>query len=294
SYNWFVESGVKLSTHENDTTIHITPADHTKWDDIATSGIKYTWAYNSMLASGNEIYAAYKHSANTGIHSFNVVNYITSTNSINRFYPSTLGKATSGSVHSLWNWSSNKSWYANSSNVRLRFPASSTAINRYYPSTMGHSDYLHSSNANKHLTSLITTPRSGQILQYFQDNARWQNVFAPLTYSIANVKVSAQQFIELAKFRCPTNTDGSSKKVYIWQAHAANSSQASIHGLFLQVLSGTTNQKIRFRTSSATLRQGYPISSTTGGNTTIRFGYSSSTMLTGVHFGTAGIQLSVI
>ncbi|MBE3114303.1 MAG: hypothetical protein IMZ59_02155, partial [Actinobacteria bacterium] len=121
SYNWFVESGVKLSTHENDLTIHITTTDHAKWDDIADSGVKYTWVYQSIKDSGNEWYAAYKHSANSSLHSFNVANYITSTNSINRFYPSTTGKATSGSVHNLWNWSSNKSWYANSANVRFRF-----------------------------------------------------------------------------------------------------------------------------------------------------------------------------
>jgi hypothetical protein len=103
--------------------------------NISLSGNKYTWTYKSILDSGVKWYAAYKHSANTGIHSFNIANYITSTTAINRFYPSTTGKATSGSVAKLWTWSSNKSWYANSSNVRFRFPGSSTAISKFLASS---------------------------------------------------------------------------------------------------------------------------------------------------------------
>jgi len=47
----------------------------------------------------------------------------------------TILNATSGSLHKLWTWSSNKTWYANSSNVKSRFPGSSTAISRYRQSS---------------------------------------------------------------------------------------------------------------------------------------------------------------
>jgi len=42
---------------------------------------------------------------------------------------------TSGSLHKLWTWSSNKSWYAESGNVRFRFPGSSNIKSVYKPSS---------------------------------------------------------------------------------------------------------------------------------------------------------------
>ena len=82
-----------LSTHIADLTAH---------GNFAVSGPKYTWTYQSMKDSGLKWYGAYKHSANASIHA-----------------------NTSGSVHKLWLWSANKSWYANSSNVKTRFKSSS-------------------------------------------------------------------------------------------------------------------------------------------------------------------------
>ena len=59
------------------------------------------------------------------IDSLSETNYITSSNSILRFYPSSVGHGTSGSVSKLWLWSANKSLYANSANIRFRFKPSS-------------------------------------------------------------------------------------------------------------------------------------------------------------------------
>lgn len=89
-----------------------------------------------------------------------ITGYIASSTATGRFSDSSnVNIKTSGSLHKLWLWSSNKSWYANSSNVRYRFPASSTAISRYadssniryrfYPSSLGKS--LMNFSANKSL-----------------------------------------------------------------------------------------------------------------------------------------------
>lgn len=110
-----------------------------------SSNVRYRFQASSLARQ------SYLHSANQSIHSFNVVNYITSTNSINRFYPSTTGKATSGSVAKLWLWSSNKSWYANSSNIRSRFVASSVSLERY-------NQYIgHSGNTFAHITTTFSS-----------------------------------------------------------------------------------------------------------------------------------------
>ena len=69
---------------------------------------------------------------------------------------------------------------------------------------------------------------------------------APMTYSIANIRVSAQQNINLAKFKCPTG-----KKVYVYQAYACNSGQNSVGNLKIELLSGSTSI---YSTSSATLK----------------------------------------
>jgi hypothetical protein len=134
----------------------------------------------------------------------------------------------------------------------------------------------------------ITTPQYGEALLYGVDGGtKWTNDLPPLTFNIANIRLSAQQAINITRFKCP-----GTKKVRILQASACNSAQNAIHGLFVQVLSGS---RIQFKTSSATLRQGYPISSTQGGNTTIRFGITSNVSLVGtrVQYGTAFIQIGV-
>jgi len=132
------------------------------------------------------------------------------------------------------------------------------------------------------------TYNSGVANKFYVDNE------SPLTFSIANVRISAQQVIPLVQFTCPLRSDNSSEQVYVWKACACDSSQASRNGLCIQILSGNT---IVYTNSSATLTKGYPLATTDGGKTTIRFGYSSqndsSLEQDGIFFGTALMQVSV-
>jgi hypothetical protein len=144
------------------------------------------------------------------------------------------------------------------------------------------SNIISGSLENVHLTN----PYSGQYLQYYQNSGAWMNTSAPLTYSIANVRVSAQQVINLTRF------DAGTQSVYVWQANACDSSQTMRGGLCIQLLSGNT---VVYRNSSSLLTKGYPLAvSTLAGKTTIRFGYSSSAMVDpGIHYGTGMMQISV-
>jgi hypothetical protein len=195
---------------------------------LSSSGNKYTWAYKSILDSGVKWYAAYKHSANTGIHSFNIANYITSTTAINRFYPSTTGKATSGSVAKLWLWSSNKSWYANSSNVRFRF----------YPSSLGKSLMNFSSNKSLYANSAnvrFRFPASGAGTRWYTltqngdasalhthagtpsapGGSFTANIGSNYTYGISGVKFVSSQRISGGSIRCKEMTFSGSNVVSI-------------------------------------------------------------------------------
>jgi len=55
AYSWFTQSGVKLSTHENDTTIHVTATDTAQWNNILASGNEYSAAYNWYTASAQKL-----------------------------------------------------------------------------------------------------------------------------------------------------------------------------------------------------------------------------------------------
>jgi hypothetical protein len=123
-----------------------------------------------------------------------------SSTAISRYYPSTTGKATSGSLHNLWNWSSNKSWYANSSNVRLRFPASSTAVSRYADSSNIHFRYKCSSasciwtfaSSQKISGGVIrTSTLLGPILGSVADSSNIRLRFQASSLSYASYKHSA-------------------------------------------------------------------------------------------------------
>jgi len=62
--------------------------------------------YPSSLGVGvsSAVLANTLHSANSALHSFNVVNYMTSTNALANFYPSALGKGVSSNVKLLDDW----------------------------------------------------------------------------------------------------------------------------------------------------------------------------------------------
>ena len=130
----------------------------------------------------------------------------------------------------------------------------------------------------------ISSPASGEVLTWDNTSSGWVNRMPTMTFDLANVRISAQQYITLTKFKCPPN-----KKVYLWQAAIANSGCNSVSGLRIELLSGST---IVYATSSATLVEGHPLAVTDGGNTHIRMTYSGST-ITGIEYGTGFMNISV-
>jgi hypothetical protein len=128
----------------------------------------------------------------------------------------------------------------------------------------------------------ISSPASGEVLTW--DGNDWANKLPAMTYDIANIKISANQNINLARFSCPAG-----KKAYVWQAYACNSGQASVADLCIELLSGNTSV---YKTSSSELQQGNPLAVSDGGNTEIRFMYSGANA-SGYEYGTGMIQVSV-
>ena len=128
----------------------------------------------------------------------------------------------------------------------------------------------------------IASAASGEMLMY--KGSAWGNELPPMTFNIANIRLSAQQNINVTKFTCPAG-----KKCYIWQAAACNSGGSQQGGLFIQLLSGTTSV---YKTSSATLQQGNPLAVSNGGDTEIRFAFSG-TGVTGKTYGAGFMQVSV-
>ena len=128
----------------------------------------------------------------------------------------------------------------------------------------------------------LSSPASGEVLTY--DGSNWVNELPSMTYSLANIRLSAQQNINMAKFSCPAG-----KSIHIWQAYACNSSQTSVADLCVEVLSGTTSL---YKTSSSELQQGNPLDVHQGGDTEIRFMYSGANA-SGIEYGTCMVQLSV-
>ena len=106
----------------------------------------------------------------------------------------------------------------------------------------------------------------------------------PMIFNIANIEMSANQSINITRF------DAGNKNVYVWQAAACNSGGSMTGGLQIELLSGSTSV---YSTSSAAIQQGYPLATSDGGQTKIRFMYSSTTALTGIEYGTGFMQISV-
>jgi len=131
----------------------------------------------------------------------------------------------------------------------------------------------------------ISNPKSGQILQFGANTSSptWRNVMPPLTFSIANIRMSAQQNINLTRFTCPPGTCA-----YVWQACACNSGNNSVADLKIEFLSGST---VKYSTSSNIVQQGYPLVSSNG-QIEIRFAYSGSNA-TDIVYGTSFMQVSI-
>ena len=128
----------------------------------------------------------------------------------------------------------------------------------------------------------ISSPGSGQLLTY--DGSNWVNRTPPMTFSIANIKISAQQNLNLTRFTCPAG-----KKVYVLQAAACASGGSSIADLFIEILSGSTSV---YKTSSSTLQIGNPLAVADGGNIEIRFAYSGGNA-SGIVYGTGFMNIGV-
>jgi len=104
---------------------------------------------------------------------------------INRALLNSISSNIDSRVDSLFNWSSNKSLYANSSNVRFRFPGSSN-VNRTYIDTVsgniryrfpGSSSIISRYNASGKIAGLnvskIITPISAKVLKWDVSNNFW-------------------------------------------------------------------------------------------------------------------------
>jgi len=162
----------------------------------------------------------------------------------------------------------------------------------YYPSGLGASHAYISGLTD----ASITTPRSGQILIYKENNSKWENELSPMLFNIANVRLLSGQNINVTRFKCPAGT-----KAYCWQAAACNSGGASTGDLYIEILSGNTqtgNWSSIYKTSAATLQQGYPLGvSTIDSDIEVRFMYSSTSGYgsegSQLQYGTAMMQVSV-
>jgi hypothetical protein len=134
----------------------------------------------------------------------------------------------------------------------------------------------------------LTTPASGEVLIYKKDNARWENELPSMTFNLANVRLISGQNLNITRF------DAGSKNVYVWQAAACNSGGVSTGDLSIELLSGSTSV---YSTSSASIQQGYPLAKSDGGDTEIRFKYSSTSGYgqeeNQMVYGTCFMQISV-
>jgi len=164
-----------------------------------------------------------------------------SSTAISKYYPSSLGKATSGSVHNLWNWSSNKSWYANSSNVRSRFVASSLSLSRY-------NQYIgHSGNTSKHMSTS------------FSSNAKWvyDSMIASGNEIYASYKHSANSSLHtfnIANYITSTNSiirfAPSTLTLQRYNQYVGHSGNTSVHSFNATNYITSSNAISRFADSS--------------------------------------------
>lgn len=126
---------------------------------------------------------------------------------------------------------------------------------------------------------------SGQVLTW--NGSDWSNKYPALTFSVANVRLSANTYLNLTQF----NT-GAGKSCYVLQASCCNSSCASISGIRVQVLD---DNSVIYETSSSTIRQGGPLAkSNAASQMKIRFMYSGShSRFSGYKYGNAFAQVVV-
>ena len=131
-----------------------------------------------------------------------------------------------------------------------------------------------------------TSATSGQILTFTGETNKWENKYPPMTYSVANIQISANSNINLARF-----DTGAGKSCYVWQAYACGSGGTAISGLKVEVLDDDVSI---YSTSSQIIQQGSPLAkSDAASSIEIRFMYSGGGALSGYKYGTGMVQVSV-
>ena len=118
-----------------------------------------------------------------------------------------------------------------------------------------------------------------------------------MTYSLANVRISANQNINLFRMQCPTD-----KKLYIYQAQACASGGLGISGMKVEVLANSSlplnGSHSIYSTSSQILQQGNPLAESSADDFVEgRFMYSGGANgLAGnnYQYGSCSIQVMVI
>jgi len=250
-----------------------------QWNAIATSGEKYTDVYNWFNASSS----GFDGLLDSGTKYSKTYSWFNA--SANTF---------DGLKDSGTKYSDTYSWYNATGNQFANWLASGEKLSRWFKEssqmlgsgTMYSKAYA-SANALRELSfqpATITTPLSGQVLTYKQNNARWENTYPSITFSVANVFISANSTLNLARFET-----GSGKNCYLWQAGCCGSGGATISGLCIQY-SGASN--VTYKTSSSVIQQGNPLATSTG-PVKIRMMYSGSVNLVGGQYGTAFANVSI-
>jgi len=234
-------------------------SDISSWGDTAFTNSGLIWNGSSWLPqqSGANITALTindnKDWNTKGIHSLAYISSTLISGAVTTGDFSLNANTISGLIDPIWpNAAANKNYVDTiSGNINSRFVASSTALSKFYPSSK----------------IISTTPVSGETLVYKKDEERWENELPSMTFNIASVSLNSGQNINLARF------DAGAKNVYVWQASASDIDGNTTGDLSIELRSGSTSV---YKTSSATIQQGYPLGKSDGGDTEIRFMYSSA------------------
>jgi len=137
---------------------------------------------------------------------------------------------------------------------------------------------------------------SGMVLMYGANGlaSSWQSTYPPTTYSISNIQLSANQNINMARFKCPGDN-----KAYVYQAYACGSGGIGISGMYVEMLAGSTSTNLTsiYKTSSHMLQQGGPLAKSVANDfIEIRFMYSgggNGLAGTGHKYGTAMMEVGI-
>jgi len=225
-----------------------------------------------------------------------ISNYIKSTQALSNFYPSDLGVGVSSNLKLVNDWyEASSAKLSASSQTAMYEIIQADDISSWDSSNWENSgliwdgsNWVAWKSGSSDLDSLtdtnLTSPASGEILVYKQNDAKWENELPPLVFSTPTVRLLSGQNLNLCRMKCPTG-----KKAYLWQCGIANSGGISVSGLQIQFLSGNTQDgtwSSIYKTSS-TISQGYPLGvSDIDSNIEIRAMYS------GTHtYGSQGSQL---